>query len=476
MSPFPATIVFTLGVSGLFLLNRRDAMGGSVALWLPTIWLFFCSSRSPAYWMGFTLPTEDPTATYMQGSPFDRAIFLAIEALAIIVVANRRTRAFQILRNNWAIGLFFAYAAFSISWSDFPLVTLKHWIKGIGDVVMLLIVLTERDIPAAVTRLIVRLGFVLIPLSLLLIWYFPSLGRTHTMNWTPEAVGVATQKNGLGELCDFFGLGLVWRLRAALNDRKSPDRKKRIFAIAAILCISVWLLHLSNSLTSIAALTMSGSVMLLSASRTCRDKRAYVHILVAGVMLGTLYALFFQSSGYLVQSLGRNPTLTGRVTIWPKLLHLVGHLLIGVGYESFWLGYRLQDVWAITQGLLINEAHSGYVEILLTMGWVGATLLGLLIAGGYQTIIRVYRRDPDVGSLRLAWFLAVLITGLTEAAFRMMGLPWLIFLLVTTAAPWSGSVSRRIRVRPAGASQAHLNVAEGDHVIADVKSKVQTVI
>ncbi len=44
------------------------------------------------------------------------------------------------------IGLFFLYAALSMAWSDYPFVTLKHWIKGIGDVMMVLIVLTEPNI------------------------------------------------------------------------------------------------------------------------------------------------------------------------------------------------------------------------------------------------------------------------------------------------------------------------------------------
>jgi hypothetical protein len=43
------------------------------------------------------------------------------------------------------------------------------------------------------------------------------------------------------------------------------------------------------------------------------------------------------------------------------------------------------------------------------------------------------RLDPDLGSLRLAFFLSAIVTGLTEAAFRMMGPPWIVFLLAITA-------------------------------------------
>jgi O-antigen ligase len=130
------------------------------------------------------------------------------------------------------------------------------------------------------------------------------------------------------------------------------------------------------------------------------------------------------------------------------LINLVNHRLVGVGYESFWLGPRLQKVWVITEGLQINEAHSGYVEIFLTLGWIGLALWGALIATGYRNVIAAYRRDPDAGGLRIAWFLAPLITGFTEAAFRMMGLTWIVFLLATANSRWDAARKTDRRGRP----------------------------
>lgn len=401
---------------------------------------------------------RNEASDYLEGSPLDRNFLIFLQVVALIVLIRRRRQVWALLRQNWAIGLFFLYAALSMTWSDYPFVTFKHWIKGIGDIMMLLIVLTESNRLEAIKRLFTRLGFVLVPLSLLFIWYFPSLGRAHTMDWTPEAVGVATQKNGLGELCDVFGLALLWRFRSAYNNRKDPKRRWRLLAFGAVLAMVVWLLRLCNSMTSICALTMAGGVMLLSTRPCFRRRPAFVHYLVGGVLLLSLYALFFQSSGGLVASLGRNPTLTGRTTVWPELIKLVKHPMIGVGYESFWLGPRLERVWELTEGLRINEAHSGYVEMFITIGWVGMALMGLLIATGYKHVIAAYRRDPEAGSLRIAWFLAPLITGFTEAAFRMMCPAWIIFLLVTANSQWDTAQktdrrdrsSRRLKQPPEG--------------------------
>lgn len=449
MPPTLAAFAFSIGIAGLFFFDREQGRV-SKALWIPTVWLFLCSSRSLGQWLGMggMDPTANEASAYLEGNPVDRNFLIVLQVIALIVLINRRPQLGPILRRNWVIGLFFLYAALSMAWSDFPFVTFKHWIKGVGDVMMVLIVLTEPDTFEAIKRLVTRLGFVLVPLSLLFIWYYPSLGRTATMDWTPEAVGVATQKNGLGELCDIFGLALLWRFRNTYNDRKDPNRRRRLLALGAVLAMIVWLLHLCNSMTSICALSMAGGVMLLSTRPAFRRRPAFVHFFIVGVLVLSLYALFFQSSGGLIASLGRNPTLTGRTEVWPELIKLVKYRLVGVGYESFWLGPRLEKVWVITQGLRINEAHSGYVEMFITLGWIGLALMGVLIATGYRNVIAAYRSDPDAAGLRIAWFLAPLITGFTEAAFRMMGLTWIVFLLATANSHWDAARRDGRRGRP----------------------------
>ncbi len=47
---------------------------------------------------------------------------------------------------------------------------------------------------------------------------------------------------------------------------------------------------------------------------------------------------------------------------------------------------------------------------------------------GYQKIVAAFRWDPALSSLRLAFFVAVVIEGMTEASFRMMAPTWFALL------------------------------------------------
>src|SRR5205807_163653 len=110
-----------------------------------------------------------------------------------------------------------------------------------------------------------------------------------------------------------------------------------------------------------------------------RRRPALVHLLIAVLLSCTIYALFFQSSGDLIQSLGRNPTLTGRTDIWQFVLSIPNSRLVGAGYESFWLGTRLQMGWNAFANFRLQEAHNGYIELFLNLGWIGEILLAGLI-------------------------------------------------------------------------------------------------
>jgi O-antigen ligase len=434
MPPLIATILVTIGIIGLFVLDRDSEARTSKALWIPFIYLFIVGSRSLSIWFGVLPPIVSPPASPdgIYTSPADRDTHLVLLASGLMALVTRRRKVGSLLRTSGPILLFFSYAGLSILWSDFPYVTLKHWTKGVEDVVMALIVLTDGDPVMAVKRLLARAGFLLIPLSLLYCKYYPSQGRLLTKSWTFEYVGVTTTKNQLGMVCLIFGLGSLWCFLRAYRERERPGRARHLLAHGAVLGIAVYLLQMCHSLTSSVCLVLAGGVMVLASARSPDAKAAKVHLSAAAALCIALFPLFVAPS--LVELLGRTTTFSGRTEIWRVLPGLVRNPWLGAGYETFLLGPRLIELRRIFD-YTFQEAHNGYLEVYLNLGWIGVSLLALLLITGYQKVVAALRRDPAVGSLNLAFFVAVVTEGLTEAAFRMMMLSWFSLLLAIIGAP-----------------------------------------
>jgi len=434
MTPAIATAVFVIVILGLFMLDRDPEVRTSPGLWIPIFWLFISSSRAVSMWVGET-PTVSLTDEYIDGSPFDRAVYLTLLIIGLIVLLRRGRQVTKLLRANAPIILFFLFCLASIFWSDYTFVAFKRWTKAIGDIVMVLIVFTDLEPEAALKRLILRVGYVLVPLSVLFIKYYPALGRSfNKWSWTYLYSGVSTTKNGLGTMCLVCGLVPVWRFFTVYRDKEEAHRAGKMTAYVAMVVMVLWLFVTADSMTSLSCFLMAGGLIMVTNIRAFEGKPWVAHFFIAVMISLSLFALFFDAGGNLVGSLGRDATMTGRTGIWKAVLSVSGSPLIGTGFESFWMGQRLQRVWDMTaKG--IQEAHNGYLEVYLNLGWLGIGLLAVVIVSGYRNAMAMYRRNADAGRIRLAFFAAALVYSFTEAGFRMMDPVWIAFLLAGFAIP-----------------------------------------
>ena len=422
MPPQIAAVLFAVGIVGLFWLDRERDVQISKALWVPTLWVLVNASRPVSEWLvaaGWDVgPTVASVDLYLDGSPIDRNVFLVLLGAGVAVLIGRREAVKQLLQQNKAVLIFFGYCTLSILWSDYPYIAFKHWTKGIGDLVMVFVVVTEPEVKEGIKRLLVRLSFLLVPLSVMLIKYFPQFGQNYNRwTWIQEYVGVSTTKNMLGMICLFCGLASAWRFVEAWSDREQPLRLRRLLAHGTILFMVIWLLTLCHSMTSLSCFLMACGLIAASKTSLVRRKPSTVYALVAAMVGVAFFALFMDPGGGLVESLGRDPTLTGRTAIWNLVLGLHTNPLVGTGYESFWLGDRLQHVWDVYPG--IQEAHNGYLEIYLNLGYCGLALMLLVILAAGRRTIRLFYDDMTWGVLALAYVVVGVIYNFTEAGFRM---------------------------------------------------------
>jgi exopolysaccharide production protein ExoQ len=455
MNPSVASLVYALGVAGLFFLNRDYSVRTSKALWLPVVYLWILGSRPVSFWLGATTP--DVNNMQLDGSPLDGAFFGILLIAALCVLVYRRRRVLSFLNSSGPILAYFIFCLLSVIWSDFPDVAFKRWIKAIGDLLMILIVLTDKRPVAALSRLFSRTAFILVPFSLLFIKYYPYLGRTYDP-WTGRQAftGLATDKNMLGVITYVVLLGAVWRvLTLYRSDEIQPHRGRILFAQGTLLVLGVYLLITSNSVTSIVGLALGTGLLLATSTRFVRRHAAAVHALVLLLVLAACSTVLLGGGARTARQLGRDATFSGRTDIWAALIPMAPNPLVGAGFESFWISRSVRQKLAKSVGGQdLNEAHNGYIEVYLELGWVGVGLLVFLLIDGYRRSVAAFRRDPAWGGLLIAFVVSAMAYNLTEAGFRMLDPIWIFLLLAIVA---SGSIVSGIVVE---SSKSHKVAAQ----------------
>ncbi|MGO9414484.1 MAG: O-antigen ligase family protein [Syntrophobacteraceae bacterium] len=329
--------------------------------------------------------------------------------------------------------IFFTYCALSLFWSDYPFVAFKRLIKDLGNVVMVMIILTDDD-PVRATKFVIRrCAYVMIPFSIMLYKYFPGIGRTWG-RWLGEEMitGVTAQKNSLGILCAVIGLFFLWNLVTDLRRMRMGRHKTELALNILFLIMTMWLLNKTNSATSLICFGTGSAIILAMQTSVVRAKSSqlglYLFLAVASyIIMDRLFGI----TELIVTGLGRNMTFTERTDMWEQVTSMVSSPLIGVGYDSFWLGSRLARMGEWARWWQPMEAHDGYLETYLELGYIGVAILSALIIAAYVKIGREIRRNYNVGCLKLAMLSTVLLYNFSETSFKGINICWFLFLLIS---------------------------------------------
>jgi len=437
MPPTLALILWFVLLLALFAFDSANEAKISAALWVPVTWMFFMGSRSLSQWLAGNdvMMVGGAGASVAlgleEGNPLNRTVELVLLSLGVAILVSRSFRWGVFFTRNWALTVYVLFALVSVLWSDLPFAAFKKWFRDLGDYVMILVVLSHPHPLGALSTLLRRIGYLLIPLSVVFVKYFPALGRQYDP-WTGIATysGAAMSKNMLGIVCLVCGIYFFWDTVVRWPDRKNRRQKRAILVNAALISMVIWLLNTCDSATSRACLVIGCVVVLAAHTKAVQRRPGILTTTIPAVLLIYIFLFFgLGLSGGFAAALGRN-SLSGRTEIWQLVLSQQANPLVGAGYESFWLGSRLQRLWAGGWGAIhINEAHNGYLEVYLNLGYVGCLMLFLFVAGAYQNIRRSFKPFSSIASLTLAIWTAFLFHNTSEADFRATGVMWFVFVL-----------------------------------------------
>ena len=221
--------------------------------------------------------------------------------------------------------------------------------------------------------------------------------------------GLFYHKNAFGLFLGVSIISVIYRM-AVLRD-VGPGR-------ILLLCGLLGCFVLAHSATPIVAL--SGALVTAVVTALLRRSEGLMHSIVPRFLCVAVIVVMMLGphlASDVAEALGRDPTFSGRTTIWDFVLPMIGHRpWLGYGYGIFWLGEQAPGAlfWYWSKQFELH-AHDGYLQLLLDAGAVG---LALFLASLALLVLRTIRLSR-AGQVTLVSWIAVflacfLVTNITD--------------------------------------------------------------
>ena len=261
--------------------------------------------------------------------------------------------------------------------------------------------------------------------------------------------GVLGHKNALGSVAA-LALVTFW------FDARTPARR-RWLALALVLLVG------SRSSTALAIVLILVCLLVGQATlRVARPRLRWCLLTATGIAFVTgIVATFTNRLDVFASILGRDPTLSGRTQIWDAVWRAIElRPLEGQGLAGVWSN-PTEPTATIWKELHFESAHahSGYLDLLLQLGVVGALLFVVLVG---STVAQLARRHDRVGQWGIVTIAVLCINAFSETG-PILNDGFLILSVLATAAAQRPSVTlpwqARYQTRSSGRSAASVTPA-----------------
>lgn len=329
------------------------------------------------------------------------------------------------------------FATSSFLWSVDPPLSLRSGIYLLFNM-SLVFYLVQRFSLQEMMRFFIALGVGVAVLSFATAILLPSYA------WT--RVGSRQALQGVFVAKNLLGNNAVLLLTPALFIR-SMRRTARLVYVSGLSALIV----LSFSVQAWAAALFCFSFAVIGILfRRLRSKDA---IWIAYItVLPLLFAIITLLTNWLeiLQFLGKDPTISGRTTIWGAVLEAVmKRPVLGWGYNAFWQGLQGESgrVLVIIH-FPIAQAQNGLLELLLGIGAVGVLTVLATFVQAFRNIVRCFRS----GAFEAAnWYLLIVLVtiyySIGEANLLIPNtLQWMMYM--TACVGLSTEATRKLGTRP----------------------------
>ena len=325
---------------------------------------------------------------------------------------------------NPFLGILLALVGFSAFWAEVPGITLKSSLALIVVSTLAAHIARKYTWQQIATLLRWSTG-IIAGLSLIYSIAVPSVGVVGK-GWR----GILAHPNPLGAL---MGLNAVfWYVWAANHP------KQRVPSVLMVL-ISLLIMQNTNSAgAKVTLVALFGALFMLRFIKRLSFQWAYAIIVIfMAISIGTTIIVTENLEYIVVDVLGKDMTLTGRVPLWTKTIDKVVREspILGYGFYGFWQDWRGEDnpayeVAADGYGWVAHHAHNGFIDLLADLGIVGLFLFiaSFLLNIGLAIKYMSQTREPESVFYPII-FLLLLIVNNTQSELLGIHHIWFYYVL-----------------------------------------------
>lgn len=259
---------------------------------------------------------------------------------------------------------------------------------------------------------------------------YPSFFVHNEYNFYGNWKGIFGHKNVLGTI-SLLAVTLFVYLIFYCKEKKIRN--------VAFLIISLLNLLFSKSATALVLLifllSIWGGVYLIN---YLKKKNIYLMLTISTVVtMLFLTTVLFVTSNYveIVELLGRDPTLSGRTNIYMySLTAIQDRLWLGYGLGGFWMdAEKASYIWR-NIGFVITSSHSGILDTLLDIGFIGLTFLVLHLGVTLKRIIALCRKKKKYAYWFLCLYIVLVFYNITDSRLlNTSGIYWLLYVSIAAS-------------------------------------------
>lgn len=353
----------------------------------------------------------------------NQVVFLFLFFSSLVILSKRFDKILSLIRSEKYLGLFVLICLLSALWSDYSLLSFKRSFQLFVMFLVIVEALVNIDPKILMNQLKIVVSIYLF-YNLYACRFIPAAIDPVFGTWR----GMEVQKNWLAQNSLYCLLSSI----VFFNFDKTRLTKLYDSLLILISVLIIYKAHSSTNLIAVVIIVFMGIVFQIES--------IFNNLGIGRSILGLVFLFILTFSGIFVifsseifelipGYFGKDMTMSGRTDIWKFAWNdIEKRIFLGYGFATYWImgSSRLEVFASIFEGFKVNEAHNGYLEIMLQLGVVGFIFFLFLI------ITYAYRMLKLNNNLVILIFISIMTLNYTESVLFKVGLGITTFYFMAT--------------------------------------------